>query len=280
MIVRRVPALGEDMVGHVQSAAVLLRQVCQRIAFALIIAFALGAAGYTLCAAAGLAPWASLVVAFDGAAHDAGPYLQVGVALLALCLCFFLPANARIMALETSHRSFQMGMSDVARAYAVAHASDRAGQFRLKGEFDSIRERIAFLRDHPDLAELEPSVLELAAQMSHVSAELAQVYSDANVARARDFLIARQQEVETFNDRIDKAKGIAGEMRQWIARVEMEEAMARSQLARLRDELHDLLTDVDLPQTPPDAPMPAGAVADASTQTPENVTRLEPRAAE
>jgi len=30
-------------------------------------------------------------------------------------------------------------------------------------EFDAVRERLAYLRDHPDLSRLEPEVLEVAA---------------------------------------------------------------------------------------------------------------------
>ncbi len=263
------------MFGSVRSYYELLRLVMQRIAFALVIALGVGMALWCGLCALGLAPWPEVTIGFDGVPQEAGPALLVGISALALALCFYLPAQARIMALETSHRSFHMGMRDVARAYAAAHQADREDTFRLKGEFDSIRERIGFLRDHPDLSELEPSVLELAAQMSHVSTELAQTYSDANVARARDFLTARQQEIESFNERIARAKEVANEMRHWITQVELEEAMARSQLARLRDQLDGLLE-----RLPDDLPPPAQPAAEAPSDTTATVTRLEPRAAE
>jgi hypothetical protein len=180
--------------------------------------------------------------------------VQIGVTALAAALVFFLPTNARIMALETSHRRFHIGMQDVARAYQLAHAADRDGVFTLSSEFDSIRERLAFLRDHPDLAELEPSVLEVAAQMSHVSRELADLYSTRNVARARDFLIQRQQEIEEFERRISEAKAVADEIRRWAGRVEIDEAVAWSQLERLAEDLRRILPELDMPQDPAEDP--------------------------
>ena len=64
--------------------------------------------------------------------------------------------NDRVMRLENSHRSFRVTMWDVAQAYQAAHAADRDGCFRLKSEFDSVRERLEHLRRHPDLGVLEP----------------------------------------------------------------------------------------------------------------------------
>ncbi|MFP4275766.1 MAG: DNA repair protein [Paracoccaceae bacterium] len=227
-------------------AMTLLRDLMQRLAFLAIAAAALGLSGYTLACALGAAPWLDMQARFgDWIYPQAGPAVQIGVTALALMLGAFLPSNARIMALETSHRRFHMGMRDVARAYAVAHAADRDGVFTLSSEFDSIRERIAFLRRHPDLDELEPPVLELAAQMSHVSRELARIYSDANVARAQDFLHQRQQEIEDFNTRLDHAKAVATEMRGWLHRIEIEESVAEAQLARLCDALTEILPELE-----------------------------------
>ncbi|WP_425098488.1 DNA repair protein [Tropicibacter sp. S64] len=238
------------MVLHIRAAAELIRMALQRIAFVAIACAALGLLAYTGASALGHAPWLSLSLAFGDVTYpEAGIYVQSGITALAVLLCFFLPANARMMALETSHRKFHMNQKDVARAYSLAHTADRTGVFQMKGEFDSIRERIAFLRDHPDLAELQPSILELAAQMSHVSAELADTYSDRNLARARDFLIARQQEIDLFNERIEAAKGLAVEIRRWTEQVELEESVAKAQLERLRDELHGLLPEIA--RTPP-----------------------------
>ena len=81
--------------------------------------------------------------------------------------------------------------------------------------------------------------------MSHLSRDLAQTYSDRQVALARDFLIQRQQEIEDFNSRIEKAKAVTNDMRVWLDKVELDEAVARSQLDRLTIELADLLPELD-----------------------------------
>ena len=150
------------------------------------------------------------------------------------------------MQLETSHRQFAVGMQDVARAYAAVHAADRAETFQLSSEFDSVRERLAYLRDHPDLSTLEPAVLEMAAQMSHVARDLAEVYSDQKIARARSFLKQRQEEVELFNSRLDQAKAISNEMKHWMHEVELEESVAVAQLERLRDEMQEIMPELGL----------------------------------
>ncbi|MFY9211179.1 MAG: DNA repair protein, partial [Aestuariivita sp.] len=162
----------------------------QRIAITIIAIAALALAGYTLACAIGAAPWLSLDLRFGNyLLPEAGVIVQSTLSVVMLTLLFYLPSHARMMALETSHRSFHMNMRDVARAYSAAHKADREGVFTLSSEFDSIRDRIAFLRAHPDLDAMEAEVMELAAQMSHVSRELARTYSDNNVSRARDFLI-------------------------------------------------------------------------------------------
>lgn len=255
------------MVETMRSGYVVLQYLMQRTALIALLGLALALLAYTVACAAGRAEWLSLPLTFGATTFEGGGMvLQTGMTALAVGLCFFLPSNARIMALETSHRRFHIGMQDVARAYQVAHAADRKGVFTLGSEFDSVRERMAHLREHPDLSDLEPSVLEIAAQMSHLSRDLARVYSDRNVARARDFLIQRQQEVEDFNRRLDHAKTVATDMRRWLDRVEMDEAVAASQLDRLCDELTGILPELhengrgSSPDTPAD-PAPADEIA-------------------
>ena len=137
-------------------------------------------------------------------------------------------------------------MSDVSRAYGAVHAADRGDTFRISSEFDAVRERLAYLRDHPDLSTLEPAVLEIAAQMSYVSKELAQVYSDERITRARGFLEQRQFELDQFNARLDQAKVASTEMKHWLHEIESEESVAAAQLDRLRDELKDVLPKLGL----------------------------------
>lgn len=241
------------MTHPVRSAATVALYLFQWLSILVIALFALGLAAYAVACAFGAAVWLNLPLAVGGQIWpQAGMAVQLGLTALALALLVYLPAHGRIMALETSHRSFHVGMRDVARAYAAAHSADREGVFTLQSEFDSIRERIAFLRAHPDLERLEPGVIELAAQMSHVSRELAQIYSDANVARARDFLIQRQADVARFEERVAQAKTVLSDLDAWRRRVEAGEAAALDELAALRADLDAILPE--RPATPAPAP--------------------------
>lgn len=111
----------------------------------------------TALACAGLGPALHLDGSRNGAPiPEAGLWAEGPMAGFLLVLCAFLPATARMPRLERSHRDFHIGMEGVARADAFAHREDRAGAFPLSAECDAMRERIAFLRRHPDLATLEP----------------------------------------------------------------------------------------------------------------------------
>jgi hypothetical protein len=229
-----------------------------RLTFFLICAAALAAVAVTTLSAFGVLPWLSMQAGFGTAPTvDAGMSIQIGLTALILMLAFYLPANGRMMALETAHRKFAMNMHDITYAYQMAHAADRGDTFMMSSEFDAVKERIAFLRQHPDLQSLEPEILELAAQMSQISHELAVTYSDERVARARTFLQQRQEEIEQFQQRIGDAQTIQQELRQWTRDVEIEESIAKSQLARLRDELFDLLPELSTQlQSQPDEHKP------------------------
>ncbi len=207
-----------------------------------IIGIAAGLAGATAAAFAGLLPWPYLPLSWGGVPVPwAGMALQVGLTALFVVLGAFLPANARMARLERSHRSFAVGMDDVVRAYRQAHAADRAGVFALSSEFDAMRERLAQLRKHPELAHLEPELLQLAAQMSLQSRDLARVYSDEKVERARGFLKQRQEEVQTMQDRLTLARKTCDELRRWLTDVEAEERQVQVQMRRLEGDLRELL---------------------------------------
>ncbi|MEL7212527.1 MAG: DNA repair protein [Pseudomonadota bacterium] len=211
----------------------------------LTLAFAV--IGVTILAALSVLPWLEMSLTFGGVTYPwAGTAIQITFALFALSLCFYLPANGRIMALEKSHRQFSLRMDDVARAYHAAHAADREGVFTLSSEFDSVKERIMHLKNHPDLEELEPEILEVAAQMSHESQELAALYSDEKVDRARNFLRQRQQEVRKLEERIENARVITREISHWQQQVEMDESIVASQLRRLQDDLVEVLAPLGL----------------------------------
>lgn len=216
----------------------------QALSFGLVLITAICLICLTIAAAFGLLPWLSFAVHLgDRVVETAGQWTQIAGTLFFVMLAGFLPGQARIMALETSHRQFSLGMEDVAQAYHLAHAADRAGVFRLKSEFDSVRERLAYMRRHPDLAGLEPEILEIAAQMSQLSRALAETYSDASVGRAKMFLRQRQQEVATFKERLAKAQAISKELSHWLQQVEEEESAAKAQLVQLRAELAGILPE-------------------------------------
>ncbi|MEL6958228.1 MAG: DNA repair protein [Pseudomonadota bacterium] len=212
------------------------------VATVLILVIGVAAMGYTLAAALGQVPWLSFSATFgEFTIPDAGLYTQILVTVILASLLFFMPSAGRIMALERSHRDFRITMDDVARAYHLCHTADRSGVFTMSSEFDAVRERLSYLRDHPDLDSLEPQVLELAAQMSHQSRELADVYSDEKVARAKMFLEQRQEEAERQQQLIVEAHHALRDIRKWSQQVELEESVVASQLAQLHEQLEATL---------------------------------------
>lgn len=207
-----------------------------------IVALTFGLCLATAFAALGWMPWPTIYLSFGPqTVPEAGMWIQMGLTLLFVILCFFLPANARMARLERSHRSFQMGVEDVARAYRMAHAADRAGVFSLSSEFDSVRARLEHLRHHPDFGHLEPELLQLAAQMSHETRELARAYSDVKVARAKSFLAQRQEEVQALTDRLAIARRTCDELKRWLTDIESDERQAQVQLRRLEADLKEIL---------------------------------------
>jgi len=225
-----------------RSAWIGLVRALHGVSLYLIGAAAILACLVTLASATGLAPWLTLSLRWgDAAFPEAGPPVQIALTLLLVALAAFIPASARVLALEHSHRSFHISMQDVARAYATAHAADRAGVFRLQSEFDAVRERIDHLRRHPEMTELESGVMTVAAQMSQQSAHLARIYSDESVARARAFLEQRQAEAAAQEERIVAALATCREIRRWAEKVELEEAVVTSRLRALDEELQSVL---------------------------------------
>lgn len=249
----------------------LIQYIFQRLAVALFAIAAVAITVSTVMAALGLWAWVELPISYAGEpVEKAGMYAQIGLTFLAVGLCFFLPTNHRVMQLETSHRQFSMNMDDVTRAYGAVHAADRGEVFQMSSEFDSVRERLAYLRDHPDLSTLEPALLEVAAQMSHISRELATVYADEKIERARNFLKERQEEVNLFNSRLDQAKGITTEMKHWLHEVELEESVAAAQLDRLRAEMREIMPELGIDRM----------VTAADMARDSRVVELPPKAAE
>lgn len=214
----------------------------QTLAVFTLLILSLVAVIATVLAAAGVLPWLDFELGFGTTTvENAGIYFQIGMTTLIVGLCAFLPTHGRILRLERSHRQFSMNMDDVARAYHLCHKSDRQGMFRLSDEFDAVRERLLHLREHPDLTDLEPEILQVAAQMSFQSRDLAQIYSEEKVRRAKGFLEQRQTEVDEMQDRIDAARITCAELKNWLQDVEAEERNTQTQVKRLEEDLLEIL---------------------------------------
>lgn len=218
------------------------QRVLHVLSLTLLALSGLGLLGYTIACALGYAPWLAFEAQFgEYVIPPAGMITQIALTVLVLSLFFFIPSTTRILSLERSHRDFSLSMNDVARAYHMVHTADRSGVFTLSTEFDAMRERLAYLRDHPDLDALEPELLELAAQMSHQSRELADIYSDKKVARAKTFLKQRQEEAERQQELIVEALHACRDIRKWTQQVELEESVVASQLSQLEEQLEATL---------------------------------------
>lgn len=193
----------------------------------------------------GYLPWPVIDIAWNGIqVANAGMWAQIGLTGIVALVALVLPANARMARLEHSHRSFAISLDDIARAYRVAHASDRAGVFALSNEFESVRARLEHLRRHPDLAQLEPELLQVAAEMSFLSRDLARTYSDERVTRARAFLKQRQEEAQSLTDRITLARQTVDELRRWLTDIETEERQAERHIRRLEEDLREILPQI------------------------------------
>lgn len=254
-----------------RDAWMVVMRVLHAVSLYALAAATFVALGLTLLAALGALPWLSLTLTFgDLAIPGAGLWTQVALTALLVVFATFIPASARVLALEASHRKFNISMHDVARAYATAHAADRGGIFQLSSEFDAVRERIDHLRRHPDMAELEAGVMTAAAQMSQQSAHLARTYSDDAVTRARAFLAQRQTDAAAQQERIVAALATCREIRRWAEQVELEEAVVASRLRALDEELQSVLPLLGYGFEPVDDAPPLQLTSDA----PDNVVTL------
>ncbi len=225
-----------------QSFVARCHRFLHSVSLVLILAIGLTAICYTFAAAFGLAPWLTFTATFGDVAYpQAGMITQIVATIILASLFFFMPSARRILSLERAHRDFRVTMEDVAKAYHVCHTADRSGVFTLSSEFDAVRERLSYLRDHPDLDSLEPQILELAAQMSQQSRELSDIYSDEKVTRAKTFLRQRQEEVERQQALIIEAHHAIRDIRKWSQQVELEESVVASQLSQLEEQLEATL---------------------------------------
>jgi hypothetical protein len=227
-----------------QSVFVLhqVQRAMQIVSHAVIVGAAMGMVLASVLATFGVIPWPELSLRWG--AHyipNAGMYGQLGLTALMVMLCFFLPANTRMSRLERSHRAFQISMNDVRHAYEVVHNADRRSVFTLSSEFEDMRKRMEYLRQHPDLSHLEPELLEIAAQMSHHSRDIARIYSTERVERAKSFIKQRQEEANQMQDRLALARTTCDEIRAWMRDVEAGERTNTQSLRALENDLRDIL---------------------------------------
>ncbi len=239
-----------------------VQQFFQKVALVAVVGFSVVVLGATLAAALGLAPWLSFTASYgETVVPYAGMITQLFLAALAISLCFYLPSNRRILELEKSHRNFHISMEDVARAYAIAHKADREELFSMSSEFDAVRERIMFMREHPELETLEPSVLEVAAQMGREARELAEIYSDEKVGRAKTFLKQRQEEIEQYRERLNLAQQTVKDLKRWSQQVHVEDSVVQAQMNRLEADLAEILPLLGYEMMAEGAPEPENVVA-------------------
>ncbi len=238
------------MIAHQSALLRFLPDVLRRVAVVAIAAFAVLSIGALLGAVVGLWPWLGLPLTWgDAEVPHAGVWVQGVLAFIGAVLLACLPAHARIRAIELGRGRFDMTMEDIARAYQVAHARDRGQAFRLASEFDAIRERLTDLYRHPDLDRLEPELLELAAKMSFASRDLAEVYSDEKIDRARQFLRQRHEEIGRFHRRLDTARAAMADLQAYKQSVDDDEAIAARMLDQLRADLSELAPELFVPPT-------------------------------
>lgn len=213
----------------------------QFVAMGLIAVAAFSGMIASMGAMTGLLPWLHMNV-FFGATEVAwfGAAVQIGVTVFLLALAVFLPSARRVLALENSHRRFEIDMDDVTRAYRAAHAADRAEAFRMRREFDAVRERFQNLRNDPALDEIDAELLTIAAQMSEQSRGLAEEFADVRVARVKESLMQRRLDAEVLQARIQAAYADTRELRRLIEDVDLEESAVAAQIERLREELAEL----------------------------------------
>nr|WP_111298306.1 DNA repair protein [Paracoccus saliphilus] len=219
----------------------LAQFLAQRMAVLIVLISATLAACASLAAVLGILPWIGLTARISGEPVHLGMPIQLTLTIFLLGLTAFLPSSARVMALEVSHRQFKTSMEDVARAYHAAHAADRSGVFRLKSEYDATRERLDFLHRHPDLINLKPELLELAAKMSFNARDLAQVYADDRVQEARTFIQNRQGECVRLEAEIERALATVAELRGLHEQVDADEERVARRIERLQADILEIM---------------------------------------
>jgi len=104
--------------------------------------------------------------------------------------------------------------------------------------------RFAFLREHPELDSLEPQILELAAQMSLESRNLAETFSVAKVERARSFLKQRQKEIVGFEQSLERARASCFELTALAEKIEDDDIRLGQKRREVEEKLRTTLVEL------------------------------------
>ena len=87
---------------------------------------------------------------------------------------------------------------------------------------------------------MDAELLTIAAQMSEQTRELAEVYSDAKVARARESLKQRRVDADALQERIQQAHADMRDLKRMMEDVDIEESTGASQLQQLREAVTEM----------------------------------------
>ncbi len=218
-----------------------MAHILQVLAAGVLVLAALASFVLTSLSAAGVQPWLSITAAFGGTTLPwAGPAFQIGVTVLLVAVAAFLPSSLRVARLEHSHRLFEIDMDDITKAYRAAHMADRAEMFEMRREFDAVRERYKFLKEKTNLSEIDDQLLIIGAQMSEQSRDLAERFSDRRVARVREGLERRREDVDTMEARLDEIQAKAVKLARMRDDVEIDNDQLEARIDALRAELNVL----------------------------------------
>ncbi len=222
-----------------------ITNIIQVFAFVILGIAALAMLVVTSLSTAGVLPWLGLTATFgETAVSWAGLAAQIGFTALLVIMAMYIPASYRVARLEHTHRRFEINMDDVTRAYRAAHYADRAETFEVRREFDAIRERYKFLKDQPSLAGISDDLLTIGAQMAEQSLELAETYSDRNLARVRENLLQRREDADALEAKLKQIKAETAELELLRKGI----GVSDEELAMRIASLQGALTEIEMPE--------------------------------
>jgi len=177
---------------------------------------------------------------------DRGETVVLLLAILCSCIPIAMWTGGQPLQAAEIERSFCISMDHVTRAYTISHQEDRTGRFTLSSQFDAMRERMGVLLQHPDLEALTPDLRVVAAQMSVVSRDLAQRYSDQTVKDAYALIDQCERDCERLEKLITVGLKAEVGIREQARRVDIRLATANSQLQSIVEAIDRELEPLNL----------------------------------